>query len=142
MITSLVPILPFLIPICAIVMSLSIPIVAIIVDYNKRRRIYELHHKERLAAIEKGMEPPPLPPDLLGGGRRRRPRPLLWGLIWLFGGIALTAALVAEDGWREGLYGLIPTGVGLAFLIYYAVEGAKLSADWEREQDQMAKQSQ
>ena len=49
------------IPIIAIVMSLSIPIVFAIVDYRRRRDIIEAHHKERMAAIERGMELPPLP---------------------------------------------------------------------------------
>ena len=49
------------IPIIAIVMSLAIPIVFAIVDYRRRRDIVEAHHKERMAAIERGMELPPLP---------------------------------------------------------------------------------
>jgi hypothetical protein len=49
------------IPIVAIIMSLSIPIVFAIVDYRRRRDIVEANHKERLAAIERGMELPALP---------------------------------------------------------------------------------
>ena len=44
-----------LIPLVAIGMSLSIPIVAIVMDYKRRR----LHSDERRAMIEKGMVPPP-----------------------------------------------------------------------------------
>src|SRR3974377_115523 len=82
-----------MIPIVAIVMSLSIPIIVIFTDYAKRRKFYELHHQERMAAIEKGIEVPPLPPELFGGGPRRRPRCLLRGLIWLFLGLGTVAAL-------------------------------------------------
>ena len=59
------------IPIVAIVMSLSIPIVFAIVDYRRRRDIVEAHHKERMAAIERGMELPPLPECVLQVVQRR-----------------------------------------------------------------------
>ena len=54
-------VLAVFIPIIAIFMSLLIPIVYAITDYRRRRDIVEAHHKERLAAIERGMEIPPLP---------------------------------------------------------------------------------
>ena len=41
-----------LVPIVAVIMSLTIPIIAIITEFAKRQKFYELHHKERLAAIE------------------------------------------------------------------------------------------
>ena len=49
------------IPLTAIFMSLLIPIVFAIVDYRRRRDIVEANHKERMAAIERGMEVPQLP---------------------------------------------------------------------------------
>jgi len=117
------------IPIVAIVFSLSIPIIAIITDAAKRRRIYELHHNERLAAIEKGIEIPPLPPELFDkdfGQHAKRPRYLLHGLIWLLVGLGLLAALYFDfDRRRWALYALIPVGIGLAHLLYYAIEGRK-----------------
>jgi hypothetical protein len=118
-----------LIPIIAITFSLSIPIIAIITEAAKRRRIYELYHKERLAAIEKGIELPPLPPELFekeSSRGRRRPRYLLGGLVWLLVGLSLLVALYYDERQREwALYALIPTGVGLAYLLYYALEGRK-----------------
>jgi len=82
------------IPIVAIIMSLSIPIVFAIIDYRRRRDIVEAHHKERMAAIERGMELPPLPDAYFQSQRSdRRPRHLLVGMIWLFTGLALFAAL-------------------------------------------------
>ena len=42
------------IPIVAIVMSLGIPIIYQILDYRRRRDVVEAHHKERMAAIERG----------------------------------------------------------------------------------------
>ena len=121
------------IPITAIFMSLLIPIVLSIVDYRRRRDIVEAHHRERLAAIERGMEIAPLPESIYTPMQRKR-RPgwsLLAGLIWLFVGIGLFVALgaVADEGVRY--FALIPSGIGLAFLIYYFVEGRKEAATTE-----------
>jgi hypothetical protein len=115
------------IPIVAIVMSLSIPIVFAIVEYRRRRDIVEAHHKERLAAIERGMEIAPLPDSFYQGFKQaRRSSYLLPGLVWLFIGIGLFIALGAVAGEDVRYFGLVPAGVGLAMLIYYFVEGRKL----------------
>jgi hypothetical protein len=116
------------IPIIAIFMSLLIPIVYAIVDYKRRRDIVEANHKERLAAIERGMELPALPESFYLAAKPRRSGYLLPGLIWLFVGIGLFLALGAVAGEDVRLFGLIPIGVGAAFLIYHAVEGRKLAA--------------
>jgi hypothetical protein len=117
------------IPIVAIVFSLSIPIIAIITEAAKHRKIYEMYNKERLAAIEKGIELPPLPLELFDKESSRtgkRPRYLLNGLIWLLVGLGLLAALYFDLDRREwALYALIPAGIGLAYLLYYAIEGRK-----------------
>jgi hypothetical protein len=120
-------IFPFLIPIVAIVMSLLIPIVAIISDGKKKRAIYELHHRERLAAIDKGMEVPALPPELFDGGQKARGpgNYLLRGLIWSAVGIGILIALRSHDE-DVATLGVIPLLVGIAYLIYYFVEGRKL----------------
>ncbi len=112
----------------AIGLPVSIPIILAVLNYRKRRRLMELHHTERMAAIERGMELPPLPLDIIDGrsGRRRRTS-LLPGLVWLFVGLALLISM-QSIGEQEAVFGLIPTGVGLAYLIYYFVEGRKLEA--------------
>jgi len=132
-------------------------ITALVLRYRKR----ELQHKERLAALDKGMALP----ELSAEGRVWSPRVyLLRGMLWLFGGIALTVfigAISASAGhtptledrlWRAqnlknigateeeikqakedstpqdkvpgavALLGLVPIGVGIAYLIYYRVE--------------------
>ena len=115
------------IPLTAIFMSLLIPIVFAIVDYRRRRDIVEANHKERMAAIERGMEAPQLPESFyLAMKPPRRSSYLLPGLIWLFVGVGLFVALGAVAGEDVRFFGLIPAGVGLAFLIYYFVEGRKL----------------
>ena len=115
------------IPIVAIIMSLSIPIVFAIVDYRRRRDIVEANHKERLAAIERGMELPALPESFYQSIKpARRSSYLLPGLVWLFVGIGIFIALGAIAGHDVRMLGLIPAGVGLALLIYHFVEGRKL----------------
>jgi hypothetical protein len=122
-------VLGIFIPLTAIFMSLLIPIVFSLVDYRRRRDIVEANHKERMAAIERGIEPPALPESFyLAGKPPRRSGHLLSGLIWLFVGIGLFLALGAVAGEDVRLFGLIPIGVGAAFLIYYAIEGRKLAA--------------
>ena len=111
---------------------LSIPILWIVLNYRKRRRLMELHHTERMAAIERGMEIPPLPLELIDGRSGRRRSSLLPGLVWFFiGGAVLVGSLTIGGGHDEDLPiigGLIPLGIGLAYLIYYAVEGRHVEA--------------
>ena len=115
------------IPIVAIIMSLSIPIVFAIVDYRRRRDIVEAHHKERMAAIERGMDLPPLPEAFFRSfSTDRRPRHLLTGMIWTFVGLGLFVALREVADEEVAWFALMPIGVGLALLIYYFVEGRKL----------------
>lgn len=112
------------IPIVAIVMSLLIPIVYQITDYRRRRDIVEAYHKERMAGIERGLDIPPLPEAFFSPlDRNKRPRHLLTGMIWFFIGVALFVALGAVAGEDVRYFGLIPAGVGAAFLIYYFIEG-------------------
>jgi len=103
-----------------------------ITEAAKHRKIYEMYHKERLAAIEKGIELPPLPLELFDKESSRtvkRPRHLLKGMIWLLVGLAGVVALHYDPRGRDyALYALIPAGVGVAYLLYYAVEGRKEEA--------------
>lgn len=110
----------------AIGLPLSIPIVFLVLDYQKRRRLMELHHAERMAAIERGMEIPPLPIEVLGW----RTMTLLPGLVFLFVGLALLIGLYGSDAPDHALlglslWGLVPTAIGLAWLTYYVVEKGK-----------------
>lgn len=111
-------------------LPLSIPIVWIVLNYRKRRRLMELHHAERMAAIERGMDLPPLPMELVDGNSpRRRRSALLPGLVWFFVGVALVVgAGTTHDEDFPVFLGLIPLAVGVAYLIYYFAEGRKLEA--------------
>lgn len=118
---------PIVAIVCIFGLPLVIPIVYLVLNYRKRRRLIEMYHAERMAAIERGMELPPLPVEILG---RRPPTrsALLPGLIWLLVGVALTVGLHGfndEAGFELSVWGLVPAAVGLAYLIYYFVEGRK-----------------
>jgi hypothetical protein len=126
-----------LIPLLAIALGIGGPAVVIIVwftlNYHKRRKLMELHHTERMAAIERGMEIPPLPIELIDGRStpKRRRTALLPGLVWFFIGLAFTVgALISRDEDIPVFAGLIPLGIGLAYLIYYFVEGRAIEARW------------
>lgn len=119
-----------LVPLVAIMFGigvpLSIPIIWIVLNYRKRRRLMELHHTERMAAIERGMEIPPLPLELIDGRSARRRSSLLPGLVWFFIGLAVIVGSMLMGEMDEDvpiIGGLIPLGIGLAYLIYYGVEG-------------------
>lgn len=119
-------ILPFLIPIIAIVMGIGIGMLAIYLDYRKKRDLLELHHQERMAAIERGMELPPLPAALLQSERVvRHAVPgdyLRRGLVWSGVGLGAAALMGSHYGAERATWGLIPLFVGLAYLIFFAAD--------------------
>ena len=121
--------LALFIPITAIVMGVGIGGLALWLDFRRKRDLFELHHKERMAAIERGMEVPPLPPELFRDYRRRRaPTDSLGrGLVLLLLGIALVIALYMSPsaGPRVAFWGLIPAAIGLGNLIFYYIVGRK-----------------
>ena len=123
-------------------MALSIPIIAIvggitsgIVRTMQRQRSFEMIQRERIAAIERGLDPDKIAslqrPLLYDDHRmygdpymvaeRRRQGLLIGGIVTLSVGIALAIFLrgVAdgEDGGRVWMVGLIPSAVGVALLL-------------------------
>jgi hypothetical protein len=120
--STLEGVLGVMIPIIAIVMGIGMGIVGMWLDYRKKREIFELHHKERMAAIEKGMEVPPLPPELFQGNKRANGRLasdyLRRGLVWAFIGVGVTLAMRLENE-HGAWYGLIPLAVGVANMFMF-----------------------
>jgi hypothetical protein len=118
--------LAMLIPIVAIVMGIGIAMLGLVLDYRRKRDIFELLHKERMAAIEKGMEVPALPVELLQGGRRSRTPScyLRRGVMLLLVGVAVTIALYVRNR-DASVWGLVPSAVGIAYLLFYWLDVRK-----------------
>ena len=115
-----------LIPIVTIVLGVGIAIVAIIASHREKQKRAELRHRERLAAIEKGIE---LPPDPDSEPLPKKGSSLKSGLISLFLGVVLYFAIRAVAGDDVALFGLIPAAIGVGSLIAYFVEGRRKNGD-------------
>ncbi len=134
----LVPLAAFAIPIVAITGGIVLGIVRSI----GRQRMIEMAQRERIAAIERGIDPAKLPPinfgptslrdvmemaDRPSSPIRRAQGLLIGGLVTLFVGVGLTIFLWLMMMGHEGderfawAVGLIPGFVGLALLISSAI---------------------
>jgi hypothetical protein len=109
-----------MIPILGIVLGVGIAIVAILTSHREKLKRAELRHRERIAALEKGME---LPPD--AEPEPRKGSALRSGLVSLFIGIVLYFALLELVGSDVALFGLVPAAIGLGSLISYFIEERK-----------------
>jgi hypothetical protein len=114
-----------LIPIFGIVFGIGIAVVAIIAGHREKLKRAELRHRERMAALEKGIE---LPPEPDFDADRQRTGSLKSGVMGILIGIVLYFALdrVADDD--VALFGLIPAAVGAANLIAWFAEARKKKA--------------
>jgi hypothetical protein len=135
-------IIALFIPIITILMVFGTGMLAIYLKYRKQKEVFALYHQERMAAIEKGIELPPMPEDFFhedGRPARRSPhRQLLSGLILVSIGVTLYLALHftgthTDEGGDAALFALIPAGVGAACLLYYFTVGRKLAVAMEEE---------
>lgn len=112
--------LGILIPIIAVILGMTMGMITIITEHQRKSRTLEQRHRERMAAIEKGLELPPDPPRQI-----YRPSPeryLLRGMIWLGVGVAFALALPGLVGDRVAHVGWVIAAVGAAYLIFYATE--------------------
>jgi hypothetical protein len=115
-----------LIPIFGIVFGVGVAIVAIIAGHREKLKRAEHRHRERITALEKGIE---LPPDPEPESDRKRFGSLKSGLSGLFLGIVLYYALREVTDGQVAIFGLIPAAIGLANLISYFVEARKSGND-------------
>jgi hypothetical protein len=115
----------FLIPITAIVMGIGIGMLGLWTDHKRKAQLLEHTHKERMAAIEKGVELPPANVDPLTNrviNTVANPARILRnGVFMLSFGIVLYFALVTVGASEAAVFGLIPATIGLANLAYSAV---------------------
>jgi len=104
-----------MIPITAIMGGIAIAIVAIITGARKK----ELEHKERLLAMEKGIDiPQPQRSETRPPYRSNRTA----GLVMTLTGVAVTIANWTVAGATGGVWGLIPLAIGIGLLISSALE--------------------
>lgn len=127
-----IPMMIFAIPIVAVAGGITAGIVRTI----SRHRLIELAQRERIAAIERGIDPTKLPPlpDLSGGDEDvatvymsprqvtlKRSRDLMTGgIVTLFAGIGIGVMLYFLGDARESnawAVGTIPAFVGIALLL-------------------------
>lgn len=105
-----------------LVIAFGVVLVRALFDYRRKRELFQLHHAERMAAIEKGIEVPALPTEFFADPSRTPERYLRRGLEWTLVGVALVIALwwTHSDDF-QAVWGLLPTGFGLGNLLYYVI---------------------
>jgi hypothetical protein len=115
----------FWIPIVAIVFGIGIAMLGLWTDHQRRSQKLEHLHRERMAAIEKGVVLPTTPEDRdrdRGEDKWQNPaRMLRSGVMLLALGIILYFAIETSGGHEGALFGLIPAALGLANLAYAVV---------------------
>jgi len=103
-------------------MLLFFGVLGIILHYRHSRHLIDLVHQERMSALERGLEAPPLPTRDSGSS----PGPsassyLQRGLIFALLGLSLMAAFGVNAGARSALWGLPVAALGVSYLILYFV---------------------
>jgi hypothetical protein len=120
-----------LIPFAAIAAGTVIGIVAILARIRRR----DMMHRERMAAIDKGINPPPLPEAVIEQKFIAAPeRYLRRALVLLFLGSAWMLIFrdshggnwEGDDHWQVGRWGMLAVAVGLADLIFYFIAKNKI----------------
>lgn len=103
-----------MIPIVALFGGVIIAIVAIIAGAKNK----ELEHKEKIVAMEKGIELPRAEQEerRVHVGRRAA------GLVFVGLGISLTIAIWVAAGAIGGVWGLVPLFIGIGLLIAAAID--------------------
>src|SRR5689334_5305622 len=125
------------IPIVAIVMGIGIGMLAIWSEHKRKSQILEQNHRERMHAIDKGIELPPLPMNLVGTSNgpstASAAKSLRSAIMLLVIGILLFFGIGVAGGKEGAIFGLIPAAVGVANLVYAAIQ-------WEKEKKEAARE--
>jgi hypothetical protein len=112
-----------LVPITALLVS---PVIVYLALRHARER-REILSRERLAAIEKGLDV--LEPPML----ERRSSPLYSGIVMVLGGAALTLAMRIMMGFHSPWgFGLVVVFVGLGKMVHWFVGGRE---EWKQEKE-------
>lgn len=110
--------LPTFITFMVMMMVLFFGLLIIFLAYRHSRHLIDLNHKERMSALERGLELPPSE----GTGLHREARRAYYlhrGLIFTLLGLSLMIALAVNVGEKSALWGLPVTAFGIAYLILY-----------------------
>jgi hypothetical protein len=113
------------IPIVAIVMGIGIGMLAIWSEHKRKSQLLEQNHRERMHALEKGIELPALPANLVSGSNgpstATAAKSLRSGVMLTLIGVLLFIAIEQAGGSEGALFGLIPAAIGIANLVYAAI---------------------
>jgi uncharacterized protein DUF6249 len=108
------------IPLVAIVLGIGIAFWRLYLDHQQKKLQYE----ERRLMIERGMTPPPLPPDR---PRRSLESSLRNGIILVALGLGFAVANLVRQGGNQGWNNGFATAasilflLGVGYLVYYAI---------------------
>lgn len=116
--------IPFAIPVIAVVGAMTLAIIRV----TGQQRLAELERRERIAAIERGVDPAKLPPVTgldsyqnghgVGSRTRRAHGLMIGGLVLLAVGISMMVFLWSvEQDKKVWALGLMPFLIGIALLI-------------------------
>lgn len=110
----------------SVILGIGLGAFGIWADYRKRHELIQSIHRERMAALDKGLEPSPLPVELLSGQVSKPHSPgdyLKPGIIWLMVGLGLGIFLyLQKPAGTKFAVGVIPTFVGLGYLLCHWME--------------------
>lgn len=129
-----------MIPIVALLMGGGLAMLALYLSFRRKSEALRLYHAQRMAAIEKGIELPPPPPedqlvDRVERGRRSYFVKRLSGLVLIFVGLTVTVAMWQSGAGGASWWGMMPAAVGAALLVSAIMdardeERAKPPRDW------------
>jgi hypothetical protein len=111
----------FMIPIVAIVFGAAVSMFNVWVNHRRKQQMLEQWHRERMAAIEKGIPLPELPASLYALDSLSPARALRNGISLVLIGALLYVAMARGIDEDLALFGLIPGAVGFANLLYAAL---------------------
>ena len=98
------------IPIIVVLGGVLVAITAVIIHGRNK----DLEHRERITAMEKGIElPVPTPQTMRPVHSAKR----AWGLVLVGVGLAVTIAIWTVEGAEGGVWGFIPLFMGVALLV-------------------------
>lgn len=97
-------------------------LMALWTEHKRKSQLLDQLHRERLHALDKGLEPPPIPGNLAGSGGDSTPasaaKSLRSGVMLLLIGAILWVGIYNTGGDEAAWFGLIPAAVGVGNLLY------------------------